>query len=105
MRSRIVPTKKVYTLDEISEIVAPIAKEMGVEGIYVFGSYARGEATPESDIDFLIECGAIRGYFGIGSLYYKLNVALRKNIDIITIDTDERIESAIKGDLIRVYTA
>ncbi len=28
---------------------------MGIERIYLFGSYARGEATPESDVDVVVE--------------------------------------------------
>lgn len=41
----------VYTIDEIKKNVVPIAKAHDVGRIYLFGSYARGEATPSSDID------------------------------------------------------
>ncbi|MEG0935713.1 MAG: nucleotidyltransferase domain-containing protein, partial [Clostridia bacterium] len=43
---------KVYTLDEIKAIASPIAQQHGVSALYLFGSYARGEATPASDLDF-----------------------------------------------------
>ena len=42
---------KIYTIDEIRRIAAPIAARHGVAALYLFGSYARGEATPESDLD------------------------------------------------------
>ena len=42
----------IYTVDEIRKIVSPIAQKYGVAALYLFGSYARGEATVESDIDF-----------------------------------------------------
>ena len=48
---------KIYTLDEIKAIAAPIARQYGVAAMYLFGSYARGEATPKSDLDFRIEQG------------------------------------------------
>ncbi|MHB9031166.1 MAG: nucleotidyltransferase family protein [Candidatus Latescibacterota bacterium] len=37
------------------EQILSIARKHGVGRIRVFGSFARGEATPESDVDFLIE--------------------------------------------------
>lgn len=46
-----------YTIDEISQIVSPIAQRFGVKRIWLFGSYARGEATPDSDLDFRVELG------------------------------------------------
>lgn len=41
----------------IKNVIAPIAKSYGIKRIYLFGSYAKGEATEESDIDLLIEKG------------------------------------------------
>uniref|UniRef100_UPI003FF11AA9 nucleotidyltransferase family protein n=1 Tax=Dialister sp. TaxID=1955814 RepID=UPI003FF11AA9 len=35
-------------------MVRPLAKKISCEGIYLFGSYARGEADAQSDLDFLI---------------------------------------------------
>lgn len=45
----------VYKIEEIAERVRPIAERYGVGKIYLFGSYARGEATEESDIDLLVD--------------------------------------------------
>ena len=44
----------ILTLERIAEIVKPVAEKYQVEAIYLFGSYARGEATAESDLDFLV---------------------------------------------------
>ena len=44
-----------YTIDEISQRVMPVAKRYGLSAVYLFGSYARGEATSKSDIDLLID--------------------------------------------------
>ena len=46
---------KVYTLDEIRSIACPIARRYDIAALYLFGSYARGEATPHSDLDFRVD--------------------------------------------------
>lgn len=45
---------KIYTIDEIRRIVVPLAKEYDLAKVYLFGSYARGEANTASDIDLLL---------------------------------------------------
>ena len=46
-----------YTVDEIKEIVAALATQYRAERIYLFGSYARGDADTDSDIDLRIDKG------------------------------------------------
>ena len=48
---------KTYTVSEIKDIVSRLAKQYGAERIYLFGSYARGDSTPASDIDLRIDKG------------------------------------------------
>lgn len=43
----------VLTLDEIRKKVAPIAKKYNLKAVFLFGSYARGQAREDSDIDLL----------------------------------------------------
>ena len=45
---------QVYSIDEIRKIVAPIAKQHGVDKVFLFGSYARGAAEEDSDVDVMI---------------------------------------------------
>ena len=45
----------VYTLEEISRRVRPVAEKYNLKAVYVFGSYARGEADEDSDVDLLID--------------------------------------------------
>ena len=45
---------KIYTIDEITAAVKPIAEKYGIDKVWLFGSYARGEATEKSDVDLLI---------------------------------------------------
>ena len=48
-------TDKIYTIDEIRKKVQPIAEKYKLNKVSLFGSYARGEATAESDIDLYIQ--------------------------------------------------
>ena len=73
----------VYTLDQISERIAPVAKKYNIPKVYIFGSYARGEANPDSDVDLMIEVGNLRGLEVIGALEEFKNV-LNKPVDLIT---------------------
>ena len=44
----------VITLENITALVKPLTKKYHVKEIYLFGSYARGEADENSDLDFLV---------------------------------------------------
>lgn len=75
---------KIYTIDEIKKIISPIAADYGIKTIYLFGSYARGEATADSDIDFRIDAPGIDSLFQMGALYADLEDAFGKKFDLIT---------------------
>ncbi len=47
----------VYEKEMIRDIVKPIADKYRIREVYLFGSYARGEATRNSDLDFLVYGG------------------------------------------------
>ena len=75
---------RVYTIDEIRSIVIPIAAAHNVERIYLFGSYARGDATADSDIDLRVDKGKLKGLFALGALYADLEDGLGKQLDLLT---------------------
>ncbi len=75
----------VYTINEITEKVRPIAEVYGIDKMYLFGSYARGEATEESDIDFYVEFSKPLG-LRYCSFVSDIEECLGKSVDIITKD-------------------
>lgn len=98
----------VYTIDEIKKIITPIAKTYGIQKLFLFGSYARGEATPTSDIDFYIVSDSIKNLFVLGGLFADLEEALSKSIDLVTensmkYNTDTRFFENIQKDRLLIY--
>lgn len=75
----------VYSIDEIKKIVKPIAKRYGVKSIYLFGSYARGTAIEESDLDFLVFGGDNFRLSLVYALGEDLRDAFHKEIDIYEV--------------------
>ena len=45
------------SIDELSQIIKPILDRYHAEGAALFGSYARGQATPDSDVDLIVYGG------------------------------------------------
>ena len=78
---------RIYTIDEIRDRISPVAAKYGVDKIYLFGSYARGNATPSSDIDLCVDAPGIRGLFALGGLYADLEASLEKGLDLITANS------------------
>ena len=75
----------IYTTDELREKIIPIAEKYLLRRVYVFGSYARNEATDTSDIDVLVDTtdSIVHGWI-IGGLYNDLCETFGDKIDLIT---------------------
>ena len=96
---------KIYTLDEIKSIAAPIARQYGVAAMYLFGSYARGEADETSDLDFLVFGGEHFKPTLIFAFAEELRAALEKEIDVFEIseiNTDSAFYNTIMKERLQV---
>lgn len=88
----------MYTPAEIQKIVAPIAARYGVRRMYLFGSYATGKNTPESDVDLRIDKGSVKG-MQMAFLLSDLEDALHLPVDLLSTSTlDARFLQAIKEE-------
>ncbi|MDR1524909.1 MAG: nucleotidyltransferase family protein [Tannerella sp.] len=83
--------KGPYTLEEIKRRALPVIEQYGIAKVFLFGSYARGDAKDESDIDVCIEEGRPMSLFDLSGFYLDLQEHLEKNVDVVTMD-------GIKGD-------
>ena len=76
----------ILDIEFIKDKIAPIAAKYGVERVYVFGSYARGEATAESDIDLLVFGGKDFKKTYVFALAEDVREVLGKNVDMFEIN-------------------
>lgn len=77
-------SRKVYTLDEIKAIAVPLAEQYGLAALYLFGSYARGEATPASDLDFRVDRSGMKDLLALGGFCSELESRFDKPLDVLT---------------------
>lgn len=96
----------MLTIEKIKEIITPICKKYGVKRAYLFGSYARNEATEKSDVDIRIKSGKIRGLFQLSGFRLDLVEALGTEVDLLSVLPDpqfKRFRENLKRDEILLY--
>lgn len=94
----------LYTVDEIKNKIIPIAQKYGVKSISLFGSYARGEATEDSDVDILIDLGDIYSLLEYSGFINSLEDVLECNDDVVTTGSNNKdfLEN-ISKDVVLIY--
>jgi len=66
------------------EQILRLARRHGVTGVRVFGSMARGDAGPQSDVDLLIDVGAEPSAWFPGGLVAELEQLLGRRVQVVT---------------------
>lgn len=74
-------SKKIYTIDEIKEILYELLKNFPVESVILFGSYAKNYANENSDLDLVIDTKETLMGFKLYSLITKIEEAFQKQVD------------------------
>lgn len=97
-------THGIVRLEEIKEKCAEIFATYKVDFCYLFGSYAKGKATEESDIDLLIytETTGLRFF----EMTERLRESLHKKVDLLDVKQLLNNESLLKEvlkDGIKIY--
>ena len=92
------------TIEEIRQTAESLGQQYGVERIFLFGSYARGDNNEDSDIDFRIDKGNIRGLFQLCGFKNKLEDMLGREVDVLTTQSlDEKFLNNIAKEEILLY--
>ena len=66
------------------EEILELCQRYGARNPRVFGSFARGEADAESDVDLIVELEPGRSLFDLGGLQYELEHLLNRRVDVLT---------------------
>jgi predicted nucleotidyltransferase len=94
-------TKQSLQLPIDIETLRDMLRAHGVEKASVFGSYARGEATPKSDLDLLVTLAPGRTYLDLGGLQYELEQKIPGGVDIAA-KLNKHFEPYIRPDLVEI---
>ncbi|MEQ1822043.1 MAG: nucleotidyltransferase family protein [Fimbriimonadaceae bacterium] len=74
----------IEALNPFKQVIQTIASRHGASNIRVFGSFARGEARPDSDLDLLVDMADDRNLLDTVGLIQDLQEALGRKVDVIT---------------------
>lgn len=91
--------------DDISKIVTEYFKDKPVHRVWLFGSYARGDADESSDVDVLVDVDYSKptgwSYF---SWYQDLQDKLDKGVDVVSYKwVNHRLRPYIEKDMVLIY--
>jgi predicted nucleotidyltransferase len=75
-----------------------LAEKYGVKSLALFGSFARNEVRPDSDVDLLVEFDRPVGYFGLFALQDYLEALLGCPVDL---GTPNSLKPRIKEQILR----
>ena len=94
----------VLTIKQIKERIKPIMEKHGIEDVYLFGSYARGEANSNSDVDIYCSSGDVKTMIDEVAFIEELENALNKKVDLVTIGSQmhEYFRQQLEEDMIKI---
>jgi len=72
------------TIDEVKKKTAPVFTQYGIEYAGVFGSVARGDDTPASDVDIIVRFGEPLGMIKYMGMIRGLEESLQRKVDVVT---------------------
>ena len=79
-----VTTMTLEQLRRFRPQITAIARRRGVGHVRAFGSVARGDAGPNSDVDFLVEVHAGRSILAVGGLLDEVSELIGKPVHVVT---------------------
>jgi predicted nucleotidyltransferase len=78
-------------LRQFTTQINEIAAKHGISRVYIFGSFARGENSFQSDLDLLVEMKKGASLFGMAGFGYEIEKLLGLSVDVVPISTLQTI--------------
>ncbi len=75
---------QIMTINQIKKKILPILRKNDIRRASLFGSFVRGEATEESDIDLLVEFKGEKSLLDLAGLKIELEELLGTKVDVLT---------------------
>jgi predicted nucleotidyltransferase len=88
------------------EKLIEVCQAHGTRKVALFGSFVRGDAGPESDIDVLVEFGRPTGFLALVKLERELSEVMGRPVDLLTEDAiSPHLRDEILGTQQVIYEA
>ncbi len=97
-------SERIYTTQQIQSILQPVFMNHNVKKAILFGSYAKGIAKEQSDIDILVDSG-LKGLAFFG-LLEDVVTSLDKNVDLLDVSQvapDSEVDNEISKSGVIIY--
>ena len=95
----------VLTIKQIKDMIRPVMLNHNIKDVYLFGSYARGEANKNSDVDIYCDSGDLKTLYDELDLIAELEAVLNKEVDVVTIGSkmDDVFKKQLEEDIIKLW--
>ena len=97
--------EKVFAIDELKTLLFPVFQGYNVKRAILFGSYGKGMATPESDVDLMVDSG-LKGLRFVGLIEDIKESLCGKDVDVFDIthiDSGSLIDREIRNTGVEIY--
>ena len=106
IRTKIKKTRPTLSIPFIKKCVDDMiahSNNKKIRSISLFGSYAKGIATPKSDVDLFLDVEEGFSLFDLAGIQNELEVLLGKKVDLVTRTDDEYFINHIQREKIQLY--
>lgn len=99
-------SSEIYTIEQLKTMLIPVFRTHGVKRAVLFGSYGKGQAGKDSDIDLLVD-SSLRGLRFVG-LMEDVRSTVDKDVDLLDVshvEANSEIDDEIKKTGVLIYEA
>lgn len=81
------------SIDSLRMLMLPVVKHYRIKKVFLIGSYARGQATKDSDVDLVVSGGSFDGLYDFSAAIEQFEKAFNRKTDLIMEDAALKDES------------